>query len=158
MISLGALNEPWAFVLTWLSHQRIRTLQRAQTDCWAGGSNFFVCASEWKPGTPNTCWEKDGLDNILFSSFCSHFLFVLHPFVPCVFPLLSFGLANQVKYWSRDLSFWSLSSYTGKTRVTVAKRTILAQQITQFMEFLLLGCTNGILGPAPYHVIDFRRA
>jgi len=49
----------------------------------------------WEHPTPE---EKDGLDNILFMSICSTFLFVLHPFITCVFPYCLFGSANQDKH------------------------------------------------------------
>lgn len=158
ILSNGALKEPWAFVPRQLSLHGTMTLQRAWGNCGAGGGNFSVCASEWKPGRTNTYRENGGLENILFMCICSKFLFVLHPFITCVFPYCLFGSANQVKHGSVDLIFHSLSSYTGRTRVIVAKRTILADKITRFTLFWLVDCRNGILGPALHHVIAVRPA
>lgn len=140
ILSSGALREPGGFGLKLLRLPGTRTPQRAQGNCRAERGNFSVCRSEWKQVTANTCRGKERLENILFMPICSKFLFVLQPFITHVFPYCLFGSAKQIKYWSEDLIFHSLSHYTGRTRVAEIKRTALAEQITWFMWFGLTDC------------------
>lgn len=71
-----------------------RTLQRAWDNRGAGGGNSSVCTSEWNLGTPNTCRDKDGLENIPFMSICPQFLFVLHHYISHVFPYCLFQISK----------------------------------------------------------------